>query len=329
MFSCLLVVVLEKERDTLMSKRSPFAMGWLRKGLLATGVVLVLLLVSACGGSNSVHVYDKANVLDQNKVQNEASSLQKPMDIYTVNTFSGSKSQFDQATRAKLGNNPDLIVMAVDTQSHHLAIVRGANVPLSSNQINSAVNAFISNYGNGDYTGATIATIDTLRNSLGTSVGPSGGGIFSGLLGTLCIGGLVILGAILLFGVLFRRRRGFGGFNRPPVYQQPPYNQGYPPNNYGPGYNQGPGMNPWAAGGLGAAAGGFIGYELGKEAGERDAQQQGQGDGGWAGASGDFGSGGGGGDFGGGGGDFGGGGGGDFGGGGGGGDFGGGGSGDF
>jgi hypothetical protein len=327
----LLVVVLEKERDTLMSNQSPFAMRWLRKGLLAITAVLVLLLVSACGGGNSVHVYDKAGVLDQSKVQNEASSLQKPMDIYTVNTFSGTKPQFDQATRAKLGNNPDLIVMAVDTVHRHLAIVRGANVQLSSNQISSAVNAFASNYGNGDYTGATIATIDSLRNSLGTSVGPSGGGIFSGLLGTLCIGGLVILGAILLFGVLFRRRRGFGGFNRPPVYQQPPYNQGYPPNYYGQGYNQGPGMNPWAAGGLGAAAGGFLGYELGKEAGERDAQQQGQGDGGWAGASGDFGGGGdsgGGGDFGGGGGgDFGGGGGGDFGGGGG--DFGGGGGGDF
>jgi TPM domain len=327
----LLVVVLEKERDTLMSNQSPFAMRWLRKGLLAITAVLVLLLVSACGGSNSVHVYDNAGVLDQSKVQNEASSLQKPMDIYTVNTFSGTKPQFDQATRAKLGNNPDLIVMAVDTVHRHLAIVRGSNVQLSSNQISSAVNAFASNYGNGDYTGATIATIDSLRNSLGTSVGPSGGGIFSGLLGTLCIGGLVILGAILLFGVLFRRRRGFGGFNRPPVYQQPPYNQGYPPNYYGQGYNQGPGMNPWAAGGLGAAAGGFLGYELGKEAGERDAQQQGQGDGGWAGASGDFGGGGdsgGGGDFGGGGGgDFGGGGGGDFGGGGG--DFGGGGGGDF
>jgi hypothetical protein len=328
--------MLEKERVTLMSIYSQPAVRWLRKGLLLVAAVLVLLLVSACGsGSNTVHVYDNAGVLDQGKVQSEASSLQKPMDIYTVNTFSGTKSQFDQATRAKLGNNPDLIVMAVDTVHHHLAIVRGANVPLSSNQITNAVSAFSSNYGNGDYTGATVATIGSLRNSLGASVGPSGGGVFSGLLGTLCIVGLLILGAILLFGVFFRRRLGFRGYGRPPMYQQPPYNQGYPPNYYGPpGYNQGPGMNPWAAGGLGAAAGGFLGYELGKEAGEREAQGQGQGDGGWAGASGDFGSGGGdvggGGDFGGGGsGDFGGGGGGDFGGGGGGGDFGGGGGGDF
>ena len=313
---------------------------WLKKGFLAIAAVFFLLLVSACSSSGvntTVHVYDNAGVLDQNRVQSEASSLPYSMDIYTVNTFQGTKPEFDNTTRAKLGNNPALIVMAVDTVHHHLAIVRGSNVPLSSSQINGAVSSFINNYNNGDYTGATIATIDSLRNSLGTSVGPTGGGIFSGLLGTLCIVGLVIVGAILLFGVFLRRRLGGGRYTRPPVYQQPyqqpPYNQGYPPNYYGPpGYNQGqgPGINPLAAGGLGAAAGGFLGYELGKEAGENQAQEQGQGqgDGGWAGASGDFGSGGNGGgsgDFGGGGGgDFGGGASGDFGGGGGGGDSGGG-----
>lgn len=306
---------------------------WHRKGFLAIVAVLVLMLVSACGGGggNTVHIYDNAGVLDQNRVQNEASSLPKSIDIYTVNTFTGTRADFDRATLAKLGNKPDLIVMAVDTVHHHLAIVRGANVPLSTSQIQGAVDAFRSSYGNGDYTGATIATVDSLRNSMGTSVGPTGGGAFFNAFGTLCIVGLVILGLILLFGFFVRRRLG-GGY-RPPIYQQPPYNQGYPPNYQGPGY-QGPGMNPWAAGGLGAAAGGFLGYELGKEAGERDSQEQGQGDGGWAGASGDFGGGGAGGDFGGGGGDAGGGAGGDFGGGaggdsgGGGGDFGGG-SGDF
>lgn len=311
-----------------MSIYAQSAVRWLRKGFLAIAAVLVLLLVSACGGGNTVHVYDNAGVLDRNKVQNEASNLQKSMDIYTVNSFSGTKSQFDQATRAKLGNNSDLIVMAVDTVHRHLAIVRGANVPLSGNQINSAVNAFASNYGNNDYTGATIATIDSLRNSLASSTSSPAGGIFSGLFGTLFCIGLILLAVIALFGVFFRRLFGFRGGRRGPMgpvggpYQQP-YNPGYPPNYYGPpGYNQGSGMNPWAAGGLGAAAGGFLGYELGKEQGERQANEQGQGDGGWAGAGGDFGGGG---DSGGG--DFGGGGGGDFGGGGGGGDFGGGGGG--
>ncbi len=289
---------------------------WLRGGLLGLLAVLLLILVGARGTSDTVHVYDNAHVLDTNRVQSEASSLPYSVDIYTVNTFTGSKAAFDQETRAKLGNNPDLIVIAIDTVHHHMAIVRGANVPLSSSQIQSAISAFASNYGNGDYTAATIACIDSIRNSLGTSSG-SAGGIFSGILGVLCIGGLVILGIIIVGAVLLRR--SFGGFRRStPMgmpYQQP-YNQPYPPNYYPPNYNQGSGVNPWVAGGLGAAAGGFLGYELGKEAGEREGGDQGQGDGGSAGGSGDFGGGNNGGDFGGGGGgDFGGGGGGDFGGG--------------
>src|SRR6266851_5889256 len=160
---------------------------WLRKGFLAIVAVFFLVLVSACGGSNAVHVYDNAGVLDQNRVQNEASSLPYSMNIYTVNTFTGTKAEFDRATLTKLGNNSNLIVMAVDTVHHHLAIVRGSKVPLSSSQINGAVSSFVNNYNNGDYTGATIATIGSLRNSLGASVGPSGGGVFSGLLATLCI----------------------------------------------------------------------------------------------------------------------------------------------
>ncbi len=326
-----------------MNRYSRSRLPWLRKGFLAIVTVFCLMLVSACGGgNNTVHIYDNAGVLDKGRVQNEASTLPKPIDIYTVNTFTGTKSDFDRATRAKLGSNPELIVIAVDTVHHHMAVVKGSNVPLSNSQLNEAVSAFASNYHNGDYTGATVASIDSLRNSIGTTSGSPGGGISSGVLGVFCLIGLLIIGAIVVFGLFLRRR--FGGFRAPsPVdmpYQQP-YNQGYPPNYYGPP-NQGPGMNPWVAGGLGAAAGGFLGYELGKEQGEREAGEQGQGDGGWAGASGDFGGGsagdsggggggdfggGAGGDFGGGGGDFGGGGGGDFGGGGG--DFGGGSGGDF
>jgi hypothetical protein len=290
---------------------------WLRRGILSIIAVFIIALISACGTANTVHVYDNARVLDQNRVQSEASSLPSSIDIYTVNTFTGSKTAFDQTTQGKLGNNSNLIVVAIDTVHHHLAIVRGSNVSLSSSQIQSAISAFTGNYGNGDYTGATIASIDSMRNSLGTS--GAGGG--SGVLGFLLIAILIIVGIFLLIG--FFLRRSFGGFRRSaPMgmpYQQP-YNQPYPPNYNSPGYNQGPGMNPWVAGGLGAAAGGLIGYELGKESGENQGNQQGQSDGGWAGGSGDFG-GNNGGDFGGGGGDFGGGGGG--------GDFGGGSSGDF
>jgi hypothetical protein len=300
-------------------------------GLLAVVAALALVLVTATAVlADTVHIYDVAHVLNGSQVQSDASSLPYPIDIYTTNTFNGSTSAFDQRTSGHLTSSR-LIVIAIDTQHKHLTIVGGKSVPLSSSQYSSARDAFVSSYrsSNGDYTTPTIAAIDSLKSSLGGSSpvpGASGGGLFSGLFGTLCCVGLVIL---VIVGVIFaatrgvfRRMFGFGGRQRGVPYQQPyqqPYNQGYPPN-YGPGYNQGQGINPWVAGGLGAAGGGLIGYELGKEAGEREASGQGQG--------GDFG-GGSSGDFGGGGGDFGGGSSGDFGGGGGGGDFGGGSSGDF
>lgn len=275
---------------------------WLRKGFLGVVAVLFLVLLSACGGGNAVHVYDNAGVLDTSRVQNEASSLPKPIDIYTVSSFNGTKADFNRTTASKLGNNPDLIVMAIDTQHHYLAIVGGKNVPLSNSQYNEAVSAFRSSFGNGDYTGATVAAVDSLRNSLGATSTAPGGGIFSGFLGALLCIGLIVLAVIVVGGFVARRR--FMGAPRMGIPYQQPYNPGYPPgyppNYYGPPYNQGPGINPWAAGGLGAAAGGLIGYELGKEAGEREGQE-GQGGGNFGGGGGgDFG-GGGGGDFGGGG----------------------------
>ena len=220
------------------------------------------MLLSACGGSYTVHVYDNARVLDSNRVQNEASSLSYPINIYTFNNFTGTKSSFDQQAVNTINNtgNPNLIVIAIDTKDRYLAIVGGKNVSTSNGVYNDAVNAFRNNFNGGDYTGATIAAIDSLRGSLG-----GGFGFLPGLL----VAVLVIAGIAVLFGVLRRRRRigGYGVLYQQPYGQpyQPPYNQGYPPNYCGPGYNQGPGVNPWVAGSLGAAAGGFIGYELGKE----------------------------------------------------------------
>jgi hypothetical protein len=317
---------------------------WLRKGLLATAIAFCLLLVTTVSMlADTVRISDPNHVLNASQVQSAGSNLPYPLDIYVTSGFTGTSAAFDQSAASHI-DNPRKIVIAIDTTKHHLAIVGGANVPLSNSQYNEAVLAFKNNYNGGDYTGATIAAINSLRSALNSSssgnnqgggvpTSSGSGGLFSGLLGTLCCVGLIIL---VIGGILFAvSRRMFGFGRRAPggaiPYQQP-YNQGYPPNyppNYGgPGYNQGQGINPLVAGGLGAAAGGLIGYELGKEQGEdqgRDFDQgQGQGGGGdfGGGASGDFGGGGGG--------DFGGGAGGDFGGGGGGGgDFGGGGGGSF
>ncbi|SRR5579883_96252 len=304
-------------------------------GLLATGIAgCLILMVTVVAFASTVHVYDQAGVLNASQVQSAAQSLPYPMDIYTTNTYNGNSSSFIQQTRSHI-TSANLIVMAIDTRHHYLAIEGGSSVPLSNSQYSSAVNAFTSNYNSGGYTGATIAAINSLRSSLGASsssssgTSASSGGGWNFGLGTLCCVGLLILAAIALFSVFRRRRRGFFGQPQPPMGG--PYQQGYPPNYYGPGYNQGSGINPWVAGGLGAAAGGLAGYELGKQAGEREGQggnpgNEGNFGGGAAGSFGndDFGGGGAGGDFGGNdsfgadggaGGDFGGAGGGDFGGG--------------
>ncbi len=320
--------------------------------ILATFCLLVFATTSALAAT--VNISDDARVLDKSRVQSAAAAMGYPVDIFTTNTFNGTNSDFQQRARGHL--NKSNIVMAIDTQHKYLYITGGSNVPVREGQYTDAINAFKSSFGNGDYTGATVAALQSLQTAISsngsasstgnnpnnqnpvTSHGFAGGLTFA----PLCCIGLLILAGLAVFVFVRRRAGGFGGIRRAPVNpnpmygQQPynqPYNQGYPPNygpGYGPGYNQGGGINPLAAGGLGAAAGGLVGYELGKEQGEQGSHgEQGYGN---DNNNNDFG-GGGGGDFGGGaGGSFGGdssGGGGDFGGGGGGGDFGGGGGGSF
>lgn len=327
--------------------------------LLALPVALLLLfMTTTVTFAGTVNISDQAKVLNTSQVQNAASNLSYPVTIYTTNAFNGTTQAFDQQTASKV-TQPNLIVIAIDTVHRHLAIRGGTSVPLQQNQYDDAKNAFINSFNSGGgYTNSTIATLQSLQSSLASAGSGSGAGNGNGGyapsnagngLGWLAFSPLLCLGLLIVLGIAFfafirnRARR----FTRGPLGPVSPYNQynqpPYGPYNqgpyYGPGYpgsyNQG-GIGPWGAGGLGAAAGGLVGYELGKEAGERDARDdQGYGnvnnDGGnfgndfGGGASGDFGNGGN---------DFGGGSGGDFGGsndfgGGSGGDFGGGGGGDM
>jgi hypothetical protein len=300
-----------------------------RRGLMMSLIVTLatfcLLLFTTRGSlADTVNISDKAGVLNTSQVQSEAANLSYPVNIYTMNNYTGSESAFNQEAVRTLNDahNPRLIIIAIDTRNRFLAIVGGKEVSTANSVYNDAVNAFKNNFNGGDYTGATIAALQSLQSSLG---GSTGSGNSSGVSNSaasfsllpLCLIGLLILGLIVVAGTLIMRstRRRIPPYPMGNQFQQPynqgyppNYNQGYPPNYYGPGYyQQGPGMNPWAAGGIGAAAGGLIGYELGKHEGEEQGNV-GSGDFG-GGAGGDFGGGGGG--------DFGGGGGGDFGGGGG------------
>jgi hypothetical protein len=340
-----------KEKDFSMRNRTTFVPRWRNKGLLAA-VLASCLLLFAMGSAfaSNVYISDQANVLNKSQVQSAASALSYPINIYTVNNFSGNFDAFSKQSASQIKNS-NLLVMAIDTVNHYIVIDGGKNVPLTRNQYNGAVQSFKNSYGNGskgDYTAATDAALQTLQTALSSNNAsshtgnsnsnpnpPSNSGFFGGLTFLpLCCIGLLVLGGIGAFVFVRRRTRGIGnhgfvnqGPNYPPNYNQNYPNQGYPPN-YGPGYNQGGGgVNPIIPGGIGAVGGGLLGYELGKEQGENEARRDegyygndnnnfNNGDNNFGGgAGGDFG-GGSGGDFGGGaGGDFGGGSGGDFGGG--------------
>jgi len=307
-------VIMNRANESVLCKR-------LGKGLLATFAALCLLLVTSITAlASTVNISDQGNILNASQIRSEASALSKPVNIYTVANFSGSSQAFVSTARQSIKTADDIVIAI---KPGYMTVVGGKNVGLSNSQYTDAVKAFQNDYkSRHDYTSATIATIHSLRDNL------SGGGIVpgvgggNGIFGTLCCVGLIAVIAIAVFAIVRRRggNRGgmFGGFgggfrpNNPPAYN--PYNQGqqYPPNyqgqyppNYQGQYPPQQGMNPLAAGGLGAAAGGLIGYELGKNAGERNNNG---GDGGGAGGNFDVGGGGGGGFGGGDGGGFGGGG---------------------
>ncbi|HLI68250.1 MAG TPA: hypothetical protein VKV19_00710 [Ktedonobacteraceae bacterium] len=260
---------------SLFNVRSP---GSYFLGLL---VVCGVLALSACGaGSTRAQIYDNAHVLNSSKVVGAASRLQNPLAIYTTNTFQGNQLDFERTARAKLGNDPDKIVMAIDTAHRYVYIVRGSNVPLSGSEINQAVNTFSSNYHDGDYTGASLAAINSMQRSMqGTTTGSA----FSPALCWCIVPLLLILGAILLFAAR-RSQVTRGMFGQGPIPRRPPY---MPPDQrreytspeqfrdqepYSGSPERGRG-SPWLAGGLGAAAGGLAGYELGKLRGERSTER--------------------------------------------------------
>ncbi len=192
---------------------------------------LCLILFSTYSASaNTVQINDAAHVLNVAQVKPEAANLPDPIAIYTTNAFAGSASAFDQLARSHI-TNPVLIVIAIDTVHHHLAIVGGASVPLSDAQYSQAVNAFVTTYtsSHGNYTGATIAAIRSLRSNLGAapvapgnnnqpgsgnnSSSPASGGLLTSAPLTLCCLGLLILaiGGVIIFGLVRRHYSSPGG----------------------------------------------------------------------------------------------------------------------
>jgi hypothetical protein len=213
-----------------------------RAFLVGLGALCLLFAVAACGGSNPVRIYDHAHVLESSSVQKAASNLPYPFDIYTTSTFRGDTRAFDQTTIRKLGGNPERIVMAIDTLHRHLYIARGGRVPLSESEISSTVNAFVTHFGSGDYTGATVAAIETLRRSLS---GERTSSFLSAVFPVLLCLSLLLLAAVGVFGLMRRRLGTAAAVRSSPMYSS--------------ALSQGA-VNPWMAAGL-------PGYELGDHMG--------------------------------------------------------------
>lgn len=245
--------------------------------------VTAVLITAAPAWAGTVQIQDDAHVLNATAVQNDAATLPVGVYIWATTQDADSTSAFDTDVRNKVTATFP-VVIGINTQSRHETIQIGSRAGLSQSAAraaeSSANSAFLSTIrGSHDYTAAVTAAVDNLRSGFASAHrtrGPvqrvpaqsSGSG-----LGLLLI--LLLLGAIVVVALLaFRRRRSRQGplstFAGPPPMGPPPMGP-YP--DYGDPSYRGPhrsGMSPGAAGVLGAAGGGLLGYELGKMHGEQE-----------------------------------------------------------
>lgn len=289
-------------------------------GALAAAVTVLATLVLAAGPAEAaeVSIHDDSHVLDATQIQNTAATLPDPVAVYTTTKFADDKAAFDREAQSKV-TGPTVVVIAVNTQSHHLAIRTGAKSRVTQQAAATATQAFVDSYSSrSDYTAATVAALGSIRAAIPAGAPRPNGQVRhrTSYGGGVSIGGVLCLAlvAAAVIALLVRRRRqprpmagpvtdydAAGGYG-PPGYGPgggyapgygPGYGSGYGPG-YGPGYGRS-GVNPWVAGGVGAAAGGLLGYELGRDEGreeEREREERaGYDDGGFGGggADGDFG----------------------------------------
>jgi hypothetical protein len=104
---------------------------------VAVGLVGVLLLAAAPAFAASVNISDASHVLDVTRVQNEAATLPDPVDIYTSTKFADDNAAFDREAQSK-AEAAKVVVFAINTQSHHLAIRTGAKSRVTQNAAQAA-----------------------------------------------------------------------------------------------------------------------------------------------------------------------------------------------
>jgi hypothetical protein len=187
----------------------------------------MVLLVAGPASAAAVSIHDDSHVLDVTRIQNEAATLPDPVEIYTTSKFADDKAAFDRETESKV-SSPTVIVIAINTQSHHLAIRTGPKSRVTQQAARTATVAFVNSYrGNPDYTAAAISALASMRAAIrkgnGRGAAParptathsSAGSYVSGLICLLLVALVVV--AIIVATKRTRRLRqhrsaGSGGF---------------------------------------------------------------------------------------------------------------------
>jgi hypothetical protein len=223
------------------------------RGILASVAagLFGVLLTAAPAAAAAVNINDASHVLDVTQVQNEAATLPDPVDIYTTTKFANDNAAFDRETQSKAAA-ATVIVIAINTQSHHLAIRTGSRSRVTQNAAQAATQAFTSTFRSGsDYTAATIAALQSMRTAIGSAGAPGKAtkpanqsgvpNFLSNLLCLLLVGVVVALIVAAVRRSRGRTRRAVGDDQGPSGYGPP----GYGPSGSGPPPRSGSsGINP-------------------------------------------------------------------------------------
>ncbi|MBO0781908.1 MAG: hypothetical protein J2P37_24070 [Ktedonobacteraceae bacterium] len=179
----------------------------------AVAVLLALFIVpflfagtGKAAQANTVTINDLANVLDANKVKAEGEKLPNSILIYTTRSFTGGNDEFKQlVTNLKAGD--DAISMGIDVQNRYFYITGGKNVKVTDEQWNSAYEAFKDNIHGDDYTGATVAAIQSVNDTL-NGVSGKGGLTPSGVIAIVILVAVAIVVLVIIIASARARRGG-------------------------------------------------------------------------------------------------------------------------
>ncbi len=238
-------------------------------------LLFAALTASSVASARSLEVRDEAHVLSSDDIARLRSDVASaPFDVRFVMTTAHAESQELAHYLEPFVSRPDMIVVGVDPDHHHVQVRFGTGSHVPETSWHAIEKSGNDGFRHGDWEGGAAAIVHAAADAVSTSppslvnpeprAEPSGAG--PGMV-FLVLGGFVALALVASF---FFRRRGM----------QPPMGGGYGPPYGGGGYGYGPqpgGMGPVGGGLLGAGLGGLAGYEIGKLEGEREERGRDQG----------------------------------------------------